>query len=89
MVVAISGWFSGSSDVQDLVIFAVTLSAMHWSIAGLFMVTEPDHMSRRIRQRLPNLNEAGQMYGPIIYHKAPIIMRRLTSGPKPSPRERL
>ncbi|MEH6515328.1 MAG: M1 family aminopeptidase [Halioglobus sp.] len=30
-----------------------------------------------IRQQLPNLNEAGQMYGDIIYHKAPIMMRQL------------
>lgn len=30
-----------------------------------------------IRQHLPNLNEAGQMYGAIIYNKAPIMMRQL------------
>lgn len=30
-----------------------------------------------IRQHLGNLNEAGQMYGPIIYNKAPIMMRQL------------
>jgi aminopeptidase N len=30
-----------------------------------------------IRQALPNLNEAGQMYGAIIYNKAPIMMRQL------------
>ncbi len=30
-----------------------------------------------IRQHLPNLNEAGQMYGAIIYNKAPIMMRKL------------
>lgn len=30
-----------------------------------------------IRQKLQNLNEAGQMYGPIIYNKAPIMMRQL------------
>ena len=30
-----------------------------------------------IRQTLPNLNEAGQMYGAIIYNKAPIMMRQL------------
>jgi len=30
-----------------------------------------------IRQDLANLNEAGQMYGPIIYDKAPIMMRQL------------
>lgn len=30
-----------------------------------------------IRQELGNLNEAGQMYGSIIYHKAPIMMRQL------------
>lgn len=30
-----------------------------------------------IRQELPNLNEAGQMYGAIIYDKAPIMMRKL------------
>jgi aminopeptidase N len=30
-----------------------------------------------IRQKLPNLNEAGQMYGAIIYNKAPIMMRQL------------
>jgi aminopeptidase N len=30
-----------------------------------------------IRQFLPNLEEAGQMYGAIIYNKAPIMMREL------------
>ncbi|MGH9349197.1 MAG: M1 family metallopeptidase, partial [Vicinamibacterales bacterium] len=30
-----------------------------------------------IRQRLSNLNEAGQLYGAIIYQKAPIVMRQL------------
>jgi len=37
-----------------------------------------------IRQELANLDEAGQMYGPIIYQKAPIVMRQLELivGPK-------
>jgi len=30
-----------------------------------------------IRQQLANLDEAGQLYGPIIYQKAPIVMRQL------------
>ena len=30
-----------------------------------------------IRQELSNLDEAGQLYGPIIYQKAPIVMRQL------------
>lgn len=30
-----------------------------------------------IRQKLPNLNEAGTLYGAIIYNKAPIMMRQL------------
>jgi len=30
-----------------------------------------------IRQKLGNLNEAGSLYGNIIYHKAPIVMRQL------------
>jgi aminopeptidase N len=30
-----------------------------------------------IRQQLQNLNEAGSLYGPIIYDKAPIVMRQL------------
>jgi len=30
-----------------------------------------------IRQHLSNLNEAGQLYGAIIYQKAPIVMRQL------------
>jgi aminopeptidase N len=30
-----------------------------------------------IRQPLPNLNEAGQLYGAVIYQKAPIMMRQL------------
>jgi aminopeptidase N len=30
-----------------------------------------------IRQQLSNLNEAGTLYGPIIYEKAPIVMRQL------------
>ena len=33
-----------------------------------------------IRQRLANLNEAGQLYGPIIYQKAPIVMRQLETA---------
>jgi aminopeptidase N len=30
-----------------------------------------------IRQDLSNLNDAGQLYGPIIYEKAPVVMRQL------------
>ncbi|MBV9507363.1 MAG: hypothetical protein JO323_20405 [Acidobacteriia bacterium] len=30
-----------------------------------------------IRQQLGNLNEAGSLYGPIIYDKAPVVMRQL------------
>ncbi len=30
-----------------------------------------------IRQPLDNLQDAGSLYGPIIYHKAPIVMRQL------------
>ncbi|MGV3641546.1 MAG: M1 family metallopeptidase [Adhaeribacter sp.] len=33
--------------------------------------------ARPIRQPLDNLQEAGTLYGPIIYHKAPIMMRQL------------
>ncbi len=33
-----------------------------------------------IRQRLDNLNEAGSLYGAIIYQKAPIVMRQLESA---------
>ena len=33
--------------------------------------------SNPIRQRLANLNDAGQLYGPIIYEKAPVVMRQL------------
>jgi aminopeptidase N len=33
--------------------------------------------SNPIRQRLTNLNEAGTLYGSIIYDKAPIVMRQL------------
>ncbi len=33
--------------------------------------------SNAIRQRLDNLNEAGSLYGSIIYQKAPIVMRHL------------
>ena len=33
--------------------------------------------SNPIRQPLANLSEAGQLYGPIIYQKAPVMMRQL------------
>jgi aminopeptidase N len=33
--------------------------------------------TNEIRQPLANLNEAGTLYGPIIYQKAPIVMRQL------------
>ncbi|MBG6233640.1 aminopeptidase N [Pedobacter sp. CAN_A7] len=38
-----------------------------------------------IRQQLGNLQDAGSMYGNIIYHKAPIMMRQLEKlmGPEP------
>jgi len=37
-----------------------------------------------IRQQLDNLNEAGSLYGAIIYQKAPIVMRQLETivGPE-------
>src|SRR5690606_5905714 len=33
--------------------------------------------SNPIRQQLDNLQDAGSMYGDIIYHKAPVMMRQL------------
>jgi aminopeptidase N len=33
--------------------------------------------SNPIRQELANLDDAGQLYGPIIYQKAPVVMRQL------------
>ena len=33
-----------------------------------------------IRQRLSNLDEAGALYGPIIYDKAPVVMRQLETA---------
>jgi len=38
-----------------------------------------------VRQRLENLADAGGLYGPIVYHKAPIALRHLveTMGPAP------
>jgi aminopeptidase N len=39
--------------------------------------TDRTQGSNPIRQELDNLNEAGTMYGNIIYHKAPIMMRQL------------
>jgi aminopeptidase N len=38
-----------------------------------------------IRQRLDNLNEAGSLYGAIIYQKAPIVMRQLEAIAGPDP----
>jgi aminopeptidase N len=38
-----------------------------------------------IRQALTNLNEAGSLYGNIIYHKAPIVMRQLEQLMGPGP----
>ena len=35
------------------------------------------HGSNAIRQQLANLNEAGSLYGAIIYQKAPVVMRHL------------
>ncbi|TDG12673.1 peptidase M1 [Seongchinamella unica] len=43
---------------------------------GAYRVDRSDG-SNPIRQSLANLNQAGQMYGPIIYLKAPIMMRQL------------
>ena len=43
---------------------------------GAYSVDRTDG-ANPIRQDLPNLNEAGQMYGAIIYDKAPIMMRKL------------
>jgi aminopeptidase N len=43
---------------------------------GAYSVDRTDG-ANPIRQHLPNLNEAGQMYGAIIYNKAPIMMRKL------------
>ncbi len=46
----------------------------HYPIA---MSTDRTHGTHPIQQPLDNLNKAGLLYGNIIYHKAPIMMRKL------------
>ncbi len=43
----------------------------------LAMNTDRTHGTHPIQQPLDNLNKAGLLYGNIIYHKAPIMMRKL------------
>ncbi|MFT6957336.1 MAG: aminopeptidase N [Halieaceae bacterium] len=52
------------------------LTFLHEHYPGAYR-TDRSQGANPIRQQLPNLNEAGQMYGDIIYHKAPIMMRQL------------
>ena len=52
------------------------LTFLHDHYPGAYRV-DRSQGANPIRQELPNLNEAGQMYGDIIYHKAPIMMRQL------------
>ncbi|MFG0335343.1 MAG: ABC transporter permease, partial [Maioricimonas sp. JB049] len=40
-------------NIDDLVMFAMPLSAVHCTIVGLFCVTEEDYLSRRVRRNLP------------------------------------
>jgi hypothetical protein len=38
---------------DELVVVGIILSLAHWAAAGLFFVTEPDELSRRVARRLP------------------------------------
>lgn len=37
---------------EDTIIGCTIISAIHWFIAGLFVSTEPDHISRRVRRNM-------------------------------------
>lgn len=44
---------AGAPDWESAISMVAVLSAILWSIAGLFMVTEPNLLSRRIERNLP------------------------------------
>ncbi|MCA9115409.1 MAG: hypothetical protein KDA79_10000 [Planctomycetaceae bacterium] len=44
---------SGSGPGSEGLMLAIIPPIIHWSVAGLFFVTEPDSLSRRLRRRLP------------------------------------
>lgn len=50
-------WFGGTtvsaSDFVGTAIVCATISALHWGVVGLFVVTEQDGLSKRVRRGLP------------------------------------
>lgn len=40
---------------EDTIVGCTMVSAIHWFIAGLFVSTEPDHISRRVRRNMAKL----------------------------------
>jgi hypothetical protein len=52
--VAYTGWISGPSSARaEFAVVGATLSLLHWSMSGLFFVTEEDALSQRVIRRMP------------------------------------
>lgn len=50
-------WFGPTSvspnDYVEMAMVCATISALHWGVVGLFVVTEQDELSKRVRRGLP------------------------------------
>ena len=55
-----------STDIADILVVFLVLAAIHWSIVGVFTVTELDVLSRRVRRNVGRL-------GPFRVFLAPLI----------------
>lgn len=63
LILAVEGT---SSFTQEPLMVLVTLCAIHLAICGLFMTTESDFLSRRIRRRLPRANWLRVLVSPLM-----------------------
>jgi hypothetical protein len=51
---------------DDVVKFLAMLSTLHWSVVGLFFVTEGDYLSRRVRRGLPRNALLRMLFAPFM-----------------------
>ncbi|MEW4528517.1 MAG: ABC transporter permease [Maioricimonas sp. JB045] len=55
-----------AADLDGLLIFGLTLSAVHCTVVGLFSVTEEDYLSRRVRRNLPHSRLLRLLVAPLL-----------------------
>jgi hypothetical protein len=62
----LSGTFFSTSNLDEGILVCAVLSALHWGAVGLFVATEDEYLSRRIRRNLPRNHLLRVLMAPLL-----------------------